>query len=122
MLFDFLQPWSHLNWLLTGALLYVEMHYRWWPLPSRYFRKEPEILADAPHRVEPGVPIPLLLLVKDAHRYPVYLDHVEVTANLAGDKFQLDDIAIAAEAKLGLSRIPNTGYRTPAATGIRATL
>jgi len=30
------------------------MHYRWWPLPSRYFRKEPEILADAPRRVEPG--------------------------------------------------------------------
>ena len=44
---------------LPGALLYAEMHYRWWPLPSRYFRKEPEILADAPRRVEPGRPLPI---------------------------------------------------------------
>ncbi len=30
------------------------MHYRWWPLPSRYFRKEPEILADAPQHLVPS--------------------------------------------------------------------
>ncbi len=63
---------------LPGALLYTEMHYRWWPLPSRYFRKEPELLADAPRRVEPGRALPLLLLVKDAHRYPITLERVTV--------------------------------------------
>ena len=67
MLLDLCPIWPDLSWLLPGAVLYAEMHYRWWPLPSRYFRKEPEILADAPRRVEPGQPLPLLLLVKDAN-------------------------------------------------------
>ena len=47
MLLDLYPIWPDLSWLLPGALLYTEMHYRWWPLPSRYFRKEPELLADA---------------------------------------------------------------------------
>jgi len=59
MLLDLHTSCSDLAWLLPGALAYAEMHYRWWPLPSRYFMKEPEILADAPHRVEPGRPLPL---------------------------------------------------------------
>ena len=78
MLLDLCPIWPDLAWLLPGALAYAEMHYRWWPLPSRYFRKEPEILADAPRRVEPDRPLPLLLLVKDAHRYPITLERVTV--------------------------------------------
>jgi len=78
MLLDLCPIWSDLAWLLPGGLLYTEMHYRWRPLPSRYFRKEPEILADAPRRVEPGRPLPLLLLVKDAHRYPITLERVTI--------------------------------------------
>jgi len=54
MLLDLCPSCLDLTWLLPGALLYAEMHYRWWPRLSRYFRKEPEILADAPRRVEPG--------------------------------------------------------------------
>jgi hypothetical protein len=42
-------------------------------------RRQPEILADAPFRVEPSSPIPLLCLIKDAHRYPVTLERVSVS-------------------------------------------
>ncbi len=76
MLLDLCPSCQDLAWLLPGALLYAEMHYRWWPLSSRYFKKELEILADAPRRGEPGRPLPLLLLVKDAHRYPITLERV----------------------------------------------
>ncbi|UCH62798.1 MAG: hypothetical protein JSU77_13595 [Fidelibacterota bacterium] len=48
MLLDLDPVWPDLGWLLPGGLLYAEMHYRRWPLPSRYFNKEPEILARAP--------------------------------------------------------------------------
>ena len=61
MLLDLCPICLDLPWLLPGALLYAEMHYRWWPLPSRYFRKEPELLADAPRRVEPGRPLEVRL-------------------------------------------------------------
>ena len=65
--------------LLIPAILYAEIHYRFPFFPfSRYNRREPEIIADAPHRLEPGASLPLLLLVKDAHRFPIYLRTVRV--------------------------------------------
>lgn len=97
MLLDFLHSLPDLTWFLPGALLYVEMHYRVWPLPSRYFRKEPEILADAPRRVEPGRPLPLLLLVKDAHHYPIYLERVEIVIESDGGRQPPQEIAIGQE-------------------------
>lgn len=47
-------------------------------MPSLLFRREPEILFDAPSRIEPGRPIPLFLIVKDAGRFPVTLEAVIV--------------------------------------------
>jgi len=65
--------------------LYPEIHYRFRFFPfSRYFRPRPEILTDAPARLEPGRLLPLLLLVKDADRFPVSLDLVQVEAIAAG--------------------------------------
>ncbi len=59
---------------------YFEMHYRFRYLPfSRYFKREPEILADAPHRLEPGRKLPLTILVKDAHRFPITLHKIGFT-------------------------------------------
>jgi len=59
--------------------LYAETHYRFRFFPfSRYFRREPEIIFDAPFRVEPAAPIPLTLLIKDAHRYPIELEEISV--------------------------------------------
>ena len=63
--------------LLPVIALYPEIHYRFRALPfSRCFRRQPEIIADAPHRLEPGRPLPILLLIKDADRYPVTLEEV----------------------------------------------
>ena len=67
------------GWLLP--LLYIELHYRWLPGASRYYRREPEILADLPSRIAPGQKPPLLLLVKDAHRFPIRLERVEVAVD-----------------------------------------
>ena len=65
------------GWLLL-PLLYIELHYRWLPGASRYYRREPEILADLPSRIAPGQKPPLLLLVKDAQRFPIRLERVDV--------------------------------------------
>jgi len=54
-------------------LLYAETHYPRFG-PSRIRRAEPEIVADLPWRVEPRAPLPVLLVVKDAHWYPVELE------------------------------------------------
>ncbi|MFH1852498.1 MAG: CehA/McbA family metallohydrolase [Candidatus Neomarinimicrobiota bacterium] len=63
------------DWLWSLIFIgYLEMHYRFRFFPfSRYFRREPEILADAPHRLNPGQPLPVTILIKDAHRFPITL-------------------------------------------------
>ncbi|MCH7521246.1 MAG: hypothetical protein IIB42_06045, partial [Candidatus Marinimicrobia bacterium] len=97
MLIDSDFTWLDWAWRLPGIFLYVEMHYRWWPLPSRYFRREPEILADLPHRLEPGQDLPLLLLVKDAHRYPIVLQRVTLMVETDEGQMPLDEIAVNEE-------------------------
>lgn len=97
MLLDPDFTWLNLAWRLPGIFLYVEMHYRWFPLGSRYFRREPEILADLPHRLEPGHDLPLLLLVKDAHRYPITLERVTVAVETDEGQKPLEDIAVNEE-------------------------
>ncbi|MFQ5640143.1 MAG: CehA/McbA family metallohydrolase [bacterium] len=68
-----------MSWLLF--LLYAETHYAFKGIYSRLKKKEPEIIADAPHRLEPGSPLPILILIKDADKYPVVLDGVNVHLN-----------------------------------------
>ncbi len=70
--------------LLPTALpligLYAETHYRFPLLPfSRYFRREPEIIFDAPHRLQPGLALPVTLIIKDAQRFPIDLEEVVLT-------------------------------------------
>lgn len=64
-------------WYLP-LLLYAETHYRFRSFISLLRKNEPEILADAPHRLEPGSPLPLLIIAKDAHQYPCTLRQVRV--------------------------------------------
>jgi len=73
-------PFSFLSRILFSIpplFLYAEIHYKFRGIYSRLKHTFPEILADAPHRVEPGENIPLLVLVKDAHRYPIELIQIE---------------------------------------------
>ncbi len=62
--------------LLLPFILYAETHYKFKGVYSRLFKNEPEIIADAPFRVDPGQPIPILILVKDAHRFPIEIREV----------------------------------------------
>jgi len=58
--------------LLPLLFLYAEIHYRFrFFLFSNYFKKEPEILIDLPHKTVSGRTLPVFLLVKDADKYPV---------------------------------------------------
>ena len=42
--------------------------------------KQPEIVCDAPSRIEPGRPIPVFIFIKDADRYPVEISEVVIHA------------------------------------------
>ncbi len=61
-----------------AVLLYAELHFRFKWTGSRYFQKEPEILADLPIRIEPKSNIPILLIIKDSHLFPITLKYVEI--------------------------------------------
>ena len=63
---------------IINILLYTEIHYRFNLTGSRYYKNEPEILSDAPIRLEPNKDLPILLLVKDSHKYPITLFFIEI--------------------------------------------
>ncbi|MBC8257174.1 MAG: hypothetical protein H8E85_07695 [Candidatus Marinimicrobia bacterium] len=67
-----------LTQFIPAVLLYAELHFRFKWTGSRYFQKEPEILADLPVRIEPESDIPILLIIKDSHLFPISLKFVEV--------------------------------------------
>lgn len=59
--------------------LYSELHYRFPFIPSLYFVKEPEILSDIPHRIDPGRDIPVFLFIKDADEFNLLLESVTIS-------------------------------------------
>ncbi|MBN2413854.1 PHP domain-containing protein [candidate division KSB1 bacterium] len=69
--------------------LYAEIHFRIPGLYSRYYKKEPEIIADVPFRLDPGQPLPVLILIKDAHMFPVRLLHISADISRNGQKYEL---------------------------------
>ncbi len=77
------------------GFLYVEGHYA--PLGwSLLRRREPEVVADVPFRVEPGAPVPVVCILKDAHLYPVHLDRVSLRVRYPSGrvrelKFRVDE-------------------------------
>jgi len=64
---------------LMLIVAYAEIHFRLPGIPSKLFKREPEIIFDIPSRLDPGIPLPLYLFVKDAHLYPAFLLRIEVT-------------------------------------------
>ena len=73
--------------LLIPLFGYLEMHYRFPFFPySRYFKKEPEIYTDAPHRINPDEKLPISVIVKDADKYPIYLNSVSIKIKSSGFK------------------------------------
>jgi len=60
------------------VITYAEIHYRPSFIPSLISLKQPEIVFDAPSRIEYGYPVPLFLIVKDSDRFPVNLDSIVI--------------------------------------------
>ena len=65
--------------IFPPIFLYAETHYRFKYFFSFLKTSEPEILADAPYRLDPDKPLPILLLAKDAHAYPFEIISVQIT-------------------------------------------
>lgn len=79
-------------WNITERLLlpkafrqnYAESHFLF-KLPfSLLFRRHPGIFLDAPHLVVPGQKIPLWLVVRNAHRFPVYMEEIRLEWHAPG--------------------------------------
>ena len=72
----FLSPVSFLP--LFG--LYAEIHYQIKLLKPRYYQKQPEIIADVPIRTSKknNSELPVLIIIKDSHLFPVLLEKVEI--------------------------------------------
>ncbi len=79
---------SELSFLLLSALpvfAYAETHYRFPGLPSLYYKREPEIIFDTPRRLEPGFPLNIVLIVKDADKFPVTINRINAKIRQADD-------------------------------------
>ncbi len=82
----------HIIDMLVPVMCYAETHYKFPLVPSRLWKREPEIIADVPHRLESGAALPVLLIIKDAHRYPVELEHVTIFLRCGTKKILLSEI------------------------------
>ena len=71
-------------WHLVPVFLYAETHYRFKYFFSYLRKHEPEIIADAPHRLEPNSSLPILILVKDSHLFPIKLGGINLTIRAKG--------------------------------------
>ncbi|MBN1327594.1 MAG: CehA/McbA family metallohydrolase [Candidatus Cloacimonetes bacterium] len=62
------------------VLAYAEIHYRFKKLSPAYYRKQPEIIADIPHRLikSSSNKLPVLLIIKDSHLFPVHLQDIKI--------------------------------------------
>jgi hypothetical protein len=64
--------------LLIFPLLYAETHYRFKYFFSYLKKEEPEIIADIPSRITTGSKIPVLVIIKDADKYPVRIRQIAI--------------------------------------------
>ena len=62
---------TNVEQILPFIFLYTEIHHRFKYIGCKYYKKEPEIIVDIPHRIEPNQDIPLLVLDKDSHNFPI---------------------------------------------------
>jgi hypothetical protein len=64
--------------LFILPFLYAETHYRFKYFLSYLYKREPEIIADLPSRLEPDTELPVLIIVKDAHLFPATIHEVQI--------------------------------------------
>jgi hypothetical protein len=88
---------------LAPFFLYAETHYRFRYFFSLLKKKEPELIADLPHRIEPGTSMPLLILAKDADRFPCRILQIAVELRHGTEliqKIELLELPITLNRKL----------------------
>lgn len=83
-------------------ILYAEIHYRFKFTPSRLFHRQPEIIADAPHRLPPSTAVPILIFLKDAHLFPCELLDINVEARLTRQFQPIGSRAFSPQLKFQL--------------------
>ena len=71
--------YDFLTSLLILPVLYAETHYRFKYFFSWLYKREPEIIVDLPSRVQQTNTVPFLLIVKDAHRFPIRILDVQIS-------------------------------------------
>ncbi len=86
------------NPIFPPVFSYAEIHYRLGRWPSLLFRKQPEILFDAPSRIDPDRPVPLVLIIRDAHRFPVVIEEAVIRV-------------VSANGRERVARFPYDGLR-----------
>lgn len=82
---------KHLPLILLSFLpviLYAEIHYRLPFLKGLLYKNQPEILFDMPFRVQSNY-IPILLLIKDCHQFPVLIQKVQIDIKNAANHSSL---------------------------------
>ena len=73
---------SILKLLFPFQMNYIETHFRPGLIYSRYYQKMPEILVDAPSFILPGKSLPLAIIIKDAHLFPIRLEKIIIKDEL----------------------------------------
>ncbi|MFC2157085.1 hypothetical protein ACFLT9_04540 [Acidobacteriota bacterium] len=71
--------------LLIPIFLYAEVHSKLPFIPNFLNNKLPEIIADAPHRIDKYQKLPILILIKDSHLYPLELLSIRFIIKQAGE-------------------------------------
>jgi histidinol phosphatase-like PHP family hydrolase len=62
--------------------LYAETHFKFFRFfPSLLYKKFPEVIFDLPRRLEPGLDLPIVLLLNDIDRFPVECLEVKITVS-----------------------------------------
>jgi len=89
--------WNNIHSLLLPEALrqnYAESHFLF-KLPfSLLYRRRPEIFLDAPHLIVPGQKIPLWLVVRNAHRFPVFIQEVRLEWHASGVSSQTRKVSL----------------------------
>jgi hypothetical protein len=78
---------------------YAEIHYTFFGY-SLLQRHHPEVIMDAPWRVNAGEPIPVVCIIKDADRHPIALERITAKYRLNRGNWQSEEIKLEKQPLL----------------------
>lgn len=88
---------------LPFKINYAEIHYKVPGFPTFIHRKMPEIIFDAPSRLNPGKDLPISLIIKDSHLFPVKLKNLSLCTH-GGKMLYKEDLDLSLNSLI-FSRI-----------------